>query len=157
MVTTSCSSQELRPRSLPCLAMQVGLHEGSVSDFVCLNKVHLRACPSEEVLPSKLSTLPASAKWVFIAKGGEQVSMLESFFLLFSFFQSCQSVVKDKVFKFAELGGGVVGVVGRSDALVTQPCLDVGLFFEKEPTPLRFCSAVFNKKIAGTLPLTWVL
>jgi hypothetical protein len=62
--------------------------------------------------------------------------------------------VKDKVFKFAELGGGVVG---RSDALVTQPCLDVCLFFEEEPTPLRFCSAVFNKKIAGTLPLTWVL
>jgi len=69
VVTTSCSSQELRPRSLPRLAMQVGLHEGSVSDFVCLNKVHLRACPSVEVLPSKLSTLPASSKWVFIAKG----------------------------------------------------------------------------------------
>jgi hypothetical protein len=47
--------------------------------------------------------------------------------------------------------------VGRSDGLVTRPCLDVDLFFEEEPTLLRFCLAVSNKKKKGTLPSTWVV
>lgn len=68
-----------RPGSLPRLGWQVGLYEDSVSDSICLNKVNLRAYPFEEVLSSKLSTLPASSKWVFVAKWGEQVPMLESF------------------------------------------------------------------------------
>ena len=29
--------------------------------------------------------------------------------------------------------------------LVSQPCLDVDLFFEEEPTPLRFCPIVSKK------------
>jgi hypothetical protein len=39
-----------------------------------------------------------------------------------------------------------VRVVGRSDALVTRPCLDVDLFSEEELTPLRLRSTVSNKK-----------
>jgi hypothetical protein len=60
------------------------------------------------------------------------------------------SVEKDKGFDLA----GWFGLLwGGCDALVTRPCLDVDLFSKEVPTPLRFCSAVSNKKKVGVLPL----
>jgi hypothetical protein len=54
-------------------------------------------------------------------------------------------VVKNKGSTFAKLIGGEVRIRERSDALVSRPCLDVDLFFEEEPTPLRFCPMVSKK------------
>lgn len=44
--------------------------------------------------------------------------------------------------------------VGHSDTWVSRPCLDVDVFSEEKPTPLRVCSAVSNKKTTETLPQT---
>lgn len=40
--------------------------------------------------------------------------------------------------------------MGSSNAWVSLLCLDVDVFFEEKPTPLRAYSAFSNKKIAGT-------
>lgn len=61
-------------------------------------------------------------------------------------------IVKDKGLAFDEWVGGDVGVRGRSDALVSRPCLDVDLFSDEELTPLRFYLVVSNKRTTGPLP-----
>lgn len=76
---------DCRPGGMPHLVRQVDLLEGSVTNYVCLNKVDLRASPSEEVLPSKLSSLPSNPDWVFVVKMGVSGSIARVFYLLFSF------------------------------------------------------------------------
>lgn len=63
------------------------------------------------------------------------------------------SVEKGKGIDSAELVGCDVG---RSDALVTGPCLDVDMFSDADPTPLRTCPAIAIQTSAGTMPSDWV-
>jgi hypothetical protein len=70
---------DCRPGGMPRLVRQVDLLEDSVTNYVCLNKVNLRASPSEEVLPSKLSSLPSNPDWVFVVKMGVSGSHCQSF------------------------------------------------------------------------------
>ncbi len=67
----------------------------------------------------------------------------------------CAGNNKDKDIEFSELDWASAGGVGRCDAIVTRPCMELDMFSEVEPTPLNFCLAVKNKKKAGMLPLAW--
>lgn len=78
LFVVKCRGIDCRPGGMPRLVRQVDLLEGSVTNYVCLNKVDLRASPSEEVLPSKLSSLPSNPEWVFVAKMGVSGSHCQS-------------------------------------------------------------------------------
>lgn len=64
------------------------------------------------------------------------------------------SVVKDKGIGSTELVGSNVGGVGSNDAHVTQTCLDVDMFSEEMPTPLRFCPVVAKQERPRTMPFS---